>query len=101
VSTVREAADTDAAAPGRSTGRTITAIVLAIIGIIAVIAAILYFTEAAHSLPSILGTLKHPPNSVTRANSHRSLRGAVAIIVGVILLAGAGFAYAWKGKDKN
>ena len=84
----------------RSTGRTVGAIVLAILGIIAVIAAILYFTEAAHSLPSILGTITYNGHNHTRAYSHRTLRGVIAIIGGVILLVGAWFSYAWKVKER-
>jgi hypothetical protein len=97
VSSVSEAAGDGAVE--RSTGRMVGAIVLVVIGIIAVIAAILYFTEPAHSLPSFLGAIKYNGHNHSRAYNHRTLRGVVAIIVGVILLVGAWFAYAWKPKE--
>ena len=98
MSSVSEAADDGAV--GRSTGRTVGAIVLVVIGILAVIAAILYFTEPAHSLPSVLGSITYNGHNHTRAYSHRTLRGVVAIIVGVILLVGGWYAYAWKPKER-
>lgn len=83
---------------GRSSGRVIAAAVLAIIAILLIIAAILYFTEAAKSLPSILGAIKHPAG---RANEKRSLRGVISLVVGVVCFAGAWFAFAWKTKETN
>ncbi|HUZ39692.1 MAG TPA: hypothetical protein VMV17_25500 [Streptosporangiaceae bacterium] len=73
---------------GRSTGSTIVVVVLVIIGILAIVAGILYFVEPAKSLPSILGTITHP---ASRAAAHRSLRGAVALVVGVVCLGAAWF----------
>ena len=58
---------------GRSPARVIAGVILVIIGILSIIAAIFYFTEPAHSLPSILGTIKHPPATV-----HRAPQGATA-----------------------
>jgi uncharacterized membrane protein YidH (DUF202 family) len=74
---------------GRSPGKTALAAVLAILGVLAIIAGIIYFTEPARSLPSVLGTITSPP---ARANDIRPLRGLGAVIVGVILLIAAGFA---------
>lgn len=62
--------------------------ILVIIAVLAIIAGIMYLTEPAKSLPSILGTITHP---VSRANAHRSLRGWTALAVGVICLAAAWF----------
>jgi amino acid permease len=95
VSSVSETAGGSAA--GRPAGRIAAAAVLAVIAILCIIAGVIYFSEPAKSLPSILGTITHP---VSRANSHRSIRGVTALVVGVILLAGAWFAYAWKTKDR-
>ncbi len=81
---------------GRSPARIIIAVILVIIGILAIVAAILYFTEPAKSLPSVLGQITSP---VHRAESKRSLRGAVALVIGLILLAGGVFAFVWKPKD--
>ncbi len=60
----------------------ITAAILAVLALVAIVAAIIYFTVAAKSLPSILGTLHH-------AAGHRSLRGIVALLVGLVLLGAA------------
>ncbi len=79
----------------------IASVVLVIIAILLIIAAALYFTEAAKSLPSILGTIKFNGHNAVRANSHRTLRGVVSLIVGVILLGGGVFAFVWKPKDRR
>ncbi|MGD0376095.1 MAG: hypothetical protein ABSB01_16085 [Streptosporangiaceae bacterium] len=76
------------AAEGRSSVRIIAVIVLLIIAVLAIIAAILYFAEPAKSLPSILGTITHP---ASRAKESRPLRGAAALVVGVICLVAAWF----------
>ncbi len=72
-----------------SPGRMIAVAVLVIVAILAIIAGILYLTEPAKSLPSILGTITHP---ASRANAHRNLRGWVALAVGVVCLVVAWFA---------
>lgn len=72
-----------------SLGRTIAVAVLSVIAVLAIIAAVLYFTEPARSLPSVLGTITHP---ASRADAHRSTRGAVAIAVAVVLVIAAGVA---------
>ncbi len=76
-------------AGGRSTGRIAAATILAIIGVLAIIAAILYFTEPARSLPGVLGAITHP---ASRADAHRTTRAVVALVVGVVCLAAAGLA---------
>ena len=78
-------------ASGRSSGKTIIAVVLAVIAVLAIVAGIIYFIEPAHSLPSIMGKITHPPASLGRANASRSLRGAGALVVGVICLVAAFF----------
>jgi preprotein translocase subunit SecY len=78
-------------ASGRSSGKTIIAVVLAVIAVLAIIAGIIYFIEPAHSLPSILGKITHPPATAARANASRSLRGAGSIVVAVICLVAAFF----------
>ncbi len=69
-----------------SPGKIIAVAVLVIIAVLAIIAGILYLTEPAKSLPSILGTITHP---ASRANAHRSARGWTALVIGVICLAAA------------
>jgi amino acid permease len=78
-------------APGRSSGKTIIAIVLAVIAILLIIVSIIYFIEPAHALPSFLGKITHPPATLTRANSHRPLRGAGTLVVAVVCLVAAFF----------
>ena len=76
-------------AHGRSLGRVIAVVILAIIAVLAIIAAIMFFTEPARSLPSVLGTITHP---ASRASAHRTTRGAIALVVGVLCLVAAGLA---------
>jgi hypothetical protein len=74
--------------------------VLVIIGIVVIVAAVLYFTTDAKSLPSILGQIKLNGHNTHRANSPRTLRGVVALIVGLVVLAGGVFAFMWKPKNR-
>ena len=78
-------------ASGRSSGKTIITVVLVVIAVLAIVAGIIYFIEPAHSLPSFMGKITHPPHSLSRANASRSLRGAGAVVVGVICLVAAFF----------
>lgn len=71
-----------------SPGKTTAVVVLAIIGILAIVAGVMYFTEPAKSLPSFLGTITTP---ASRAAAHRSTRGIVALVIGVVFLLAAGF----------
>ena len=61
--------------------RQLIAGVLIVIGILALVVGILYFTIEAKSLPSILGQLRH-------FHGHRTKRGIAAVVVGVLLVAG-------------
>ena len=76
----------DGPAGGRLSGPTVITAVLVIIAVLAIIAGILYFAEPAKSLPSILGTITHPPR---RANADRPLRGTVALVAGAACLVAA------------
>jgi hypothetical protein len=78
-------------ASGRSSGKTIIVVVLAVIALLAIVAGIIYFIEPAHSLPSILGRITHPPAGTSRANATRSLRGAACMVVAVVALVAAFF----------
>jgi uncharacterized membrane protein HdeD (DUF308 family) len=55
-------------------------IVIVIIGVLAVIAGILYFTEPAHSLPSFF------PGYMAHKNVKHPRRGLIAVIIGAILI---------------
>jgi multisubunit Na+/H+ antiporter MnhB subunit len=72
-------------------------VVLVIIAVLAIIAAIMYFTEPARSLPSILGAISHP---ASRANAHRTTRAWIALAVGVVCLVAAGLV-SWTGRPSS
>jgi len=59
------------------------AVLLVLVGVVALAVGIIYLTVEARSLPSILGTLHG-------AHGHRSHRGIAALIIGVILLIAGG-----------
>ena len=65
------------------------AVALAVLGVLGIVVAIVYFAEPAKSLPSVL------PGHVSGLTAHRNKRGAAALAIGVVLLAAAGYvAYA-------
>lgn len=64
--------------------RTLIAVVLVVLGLLALAAGIVYLTVEAKSLPSVLGKLHG-------FTGHRTKRGIVALVIGGLLLAG-GFA---------
>ena len=78
-------------ASGKSSGKTIIAIVLVVLAVLFVIAAIIFFIEPAHSLPSFMGKITHPPASLSRANATRPLHGAAAIVAAIVCLVAAFF----------
>ncbi len=65
---------------GGSSGRRPLAVILAIIGILAIIAGILYLAGAANSLHFMVGSVH---------KGHHLVRAAVSFAVGVALLIGA------------
>jgi amino acid permease len=84
----------DAASGGKSTGRTIGAVILAIVAILFIVAGIIYLAEPAKSLPSILGT-------VHNSTGHRPLRAAGSLIVGVVFAVGAWFTKSYQPKSPS
>ncbi len=60
--------------------------VLGVLGLLALVAAILYFTIPAHSLPSFLGPIQ-------RVNAHQKRRGEAAIAIAVVLWVVAGIVF--------
>jgi len=62
------------------------AAVLAVLGVLALVGAIMYFTIPAHSLPSFLGPLQ-------RVKAHRKRRGEAAIALAVVLWVIAGIVF--------
>jgi amino acid permease len=67
----------------RSSGRRIGALILAIVGILLLIVAIIYLTTAAGSLPSFI------PGHIAGSTGHHPLRVGVSLVVGLVLLVGA------------
>lgn len=68
---------------GRSSGSRTLAIILAIIGILALIAGIIYL--ASTSVPSFMAAGSH------QHSGHHMIRAIVSLVIGVVLLAGAWF----------
>ena len=69
--------------PGSSPGRRALAVILAIIGFLAIIAGILYLVGAANSLHFMVGSVH---------KGHHLIRAGVSFVAGAGLLAGAWFA---------
>jgi hypothetical protein len=78
-------------ASGRSSGKTITAIVLVVLGVLLIVAAIIFFVEPAHSLPSFMGRITHPPGTLARARATRPLHGAAALVAAIVCFVAAFF----------
>jgi hypothetical protein len=55
-------------------------VVLVVLGILAVIAGIIYLVEPIHSLPTFF------PGHAAHGQGHHHIRGYIAIVVGIILL---------------
>ena len=60
--------------------RRLIALVFAVLGVLGIIAAIIYFAEPAKSLPSVL------PGHISGATVHRTHRGIAALVIGLALL---------------
>jgi NADH:ubiquinone oxidoreductase subunit 5 (subunit L)/multisubunit Na+/H+ antiporter MnhA subunit len=56
------------------------AVVLVVLGILAVVVGIIYLIEPIHSLPSFF------PGYARHLRGHHHIRGYIAIVVGIILL---------------
>jgi len=55
-------------------------VVLVVLGILAVVAGIIYLVEPVHSLPSFF------PGHAAHGQVHHHIRGYIAIVVGIVLL---------------
>jgi amino acid permease len=67
----------------RSSGKRVGALILAIVGILFLILALIYVVTAAGSLPSFV------PGHINGSTGHHPLRAGVALVVGLVLLGGA------------
>jgi len=77
---------------GSSSGRTVTAVICAIVAIVFIVAGIMYLTEPAGSLPGFMGHISGSPG-------HHPLRAAGSLIIGVVFAVGAWFALKYQGKS--
>ena len=66
--------------PGASSGRGTLVIVLAVIGILGIIAGIMYVSGAANSIHVMVGSVHH---------GHHVIRAIVSLVVGAAFLVGA------------
>lgn len=71
-----------AAAPRRSTAQWAIVAVLAILGVLALVVAILFMTGAANSIHILSGSVHH---------GHHQIRLTVSLVAAVLLLAAAGY----------
>ena len=79
---------------GRSSGRTILAVILGIIALIFIVVAIIYIAEPAKSLPSFV------PGHIDGSTGHHPLRAGGSFVIGIVFAVGAWFALAYKPKPQ-
>jgi preprotein translocase subunit SecY len=78
----------------RSTGRTVLAVLFAIVAVIGVVAAVIYLAEPAKSLPSFI------PGHIAGSSGHHPLKATGSFVVGIIFAVGAWFTLAYKPKPQ-
>ena len=78
----------------RSSGRTMLAVILAIIALLFIVVAIIYLVEPAKSLPSFI------PGHINGSTGHHPLRAVGSLIIGIVFAVGAWFALAYKPKPQ-
>ena len=78
----------------RSSGRTVFAVLLAIIAVIGLVVAIIYLAEPAKSLPSFI------PGHIAGSSGHHPLKATGSFVVGVIFAVGAWFTLVYKPKPQ-
>jgi hypothetical protein len=81
--------------PGRPAARVVTAVIIAVIAVVLVIAGILYLAEPSSSLPSVL------PGHLAGSTKNHKLRGAGCLVLGVIFFVGAWFALSFQPKPAD
>ena len=78
----------------RSSGRTILAVILAIIALLFIVVAVIYLAEPAKSLPSFI------PGHIKGSSGHHPLKATGSFVVGIVFAIGAWFALAYKPKPQ-
>ena len=74
----------------RSSGRTILAVILAIIALVFIVVGVIYIAEPASSLPSFI------PGHIAGSSGHHPLKAVGSLVVGIVFAVGAWFALAYK-----
>jgi amino acid permease len=74
----------------RSAGRTILAVILALIALVFIVVAAIYIIEPANSLPSFV------PGRSAHSAGHHPLRVVGSFVIGIIFAVGAWFALSYK-----
>jgi amino acid permease len=74
----------------RSAGRTILAVILALIALVFIVVAAIYIIEPANSLPSFV------PGRSAHSAGHHPLRVVGSLVIGIVFAVGAWFALAYK-----
>jgi len=81
-------------AAGRSSGKTILAVILGIIALVFIVVGIIYVAEPASSLPSVV------PGHIAGSNGHHPLKATGSLVVGIIFAVGAWFSLAYHPKPQ-
>jgi hypothetical protein len=79
---------------GRSSGRTILAVLFGIIAVVFIVAAIIYLAIPAKSLPSVI------PGHIAGSTGHHPLKTTGSFVVGIVFAAAAWFTLAYKPKPQ-
>jgi hypothetical protein len=77
----------------RSTGRTVLAIILGIIAVVALVAGIMYLALPAKSLTVL-------PGHIAGSTGHHPLRATGSFVVAIVFAVGAWFALSYKPKPQ-
>ena len=78
---------------GRSSGRTILAVILGVIAVLFIVAGVIYLAVPAGSLTIL-------PGHIAGSTGHHPLRATGCFVVGVVFAAGAWFTLAYKPKPQ-
>ncbi len=66
------------------------AVVIVIIGLVALAVGIVYYVVPAHSLPSFLGTITHSDAHRTKRGLYAVVGGAIITLIGIVMVVAGG-----------
>jgi hypothetical protein len=72
----------------------VAAVVIGVVGVLGIVAGVIYFTVESKSLPSFMGQIHGD-------TAHRSLRGIVSLVVGVLLVGAAVGLFAYRPRPTS